>query len=403
MAPKFFLVFLLLFCSQVQSASLLEKGYDYFVNLGKNLGPNLMSMLECVGQNEAWECAREKAGKMLDLWEDEVEKERRSWEEEADAEIRTSGRSLEEMPSKIGREITDSLSSLTNVLERGMARSLAKKHGGGGGIDSITISGGSGDKKKMKKKTKPPKIHLIHPVMMPLRKAPKQEKGRAFGSGVQSWVIGERSLPVQENVTEELAEVPRGIVSDMWAMGQNALDTLAEHVVENEDLENGVKDRSSVEEQRGKKKKKKKAILKLLILGAVIKAKIGTLLQILTYKLQIKFFIVAVLGLAINLARLWIDLKNKHSQQPQKIIYYEHAQHQHHYDHEEEEQHGWGPWSRSILPEDVSMEENQKGWGSWWRSLLPNDETDVDASEVSPYKAQERNPLVYTRPYLTRV
>lgn len=80
MAPKFFLVFLLLFCSQVQSASLLEKGYDYFVNLGKSLGPNLMAMLECVGQNEAWECAREKAGKMLDGWEDEVEKERRSWE-----------------------------------------------------------------------------------------------------------------------------------------------------------------------------------------------------------------------------------------------------------------------------------------------------------------------------------
>ena len=38
-----------------------------------------------------------------------------------------------------------------------------------------------------------------------------------------------------------------------------------------------------------------------------------------------------------------------------QIIYYEHAQHQHHYDHEEEESHGWGPWSRSILPDDVSI------------------------------------------------
>ncbi|KAF9805577.1 hypothetical protein SFRURICE_020962 [Spodoptera frugiperda] len=63
------------------------------------------------------------------------------------------------------------------------------------------------------------------------------------------------------------------------------------------------------------------------------------------------------------------------------IIYYEHAQHQHHYDHEEEE-HGWGPWSRSILPDD---------------------ESEADVSEVSPYKAQERSPLVYSRPYLTRV
>ncbi|KAH9640901.1 hypothetical protein HF086_006563 [Spodoptera exigua] len=44
--------------------------------------------------------------------------------EEADAEIRTSGRSIEEMPSKIGREITDSLGSLTNIVERGMASNL---------------------------------------------------------------------------------------------------------------------------------------------------------------------------------------------------------------------------------------------------------------------------------------
>ncbi|CAH0697924.1 unnamed protein product [Spodoptera exigua] len=378
MAPRYVFVFLLLFCYEAQSASILEQGYEYFVSLGKNLAPNLLSILECVGQNEAWECAREKAGKMLDGFEDEVEKERRSWEEEADAEIRTSGRSIEEMPSKIGREITDSLGSLTNIVERGMARALGKKHHEGGGIDSITISTSGDMKKTKKKKTKPPKIHLIHPVMMPLRKAPKEEKGRNFGSGVQSWVIGERSLPAQENATE----VSRGLVTDFWAMGQNALDSLAEHVVENENLENGIKDRSSVEEQRGKKKKKKKAILKLLILGAVIKAKIGTLLQILTYKLQIKFFIVAVLGLAINLARLWIDLKNKHSQQPQKIIYYEHAQHQHHYDHEEEEHGGWGPWSRSILPDE---------------------ESEAEVSEISPYKAQERSPLVYSRPYLSRV
>lgn len=45
-------------------------------------------------------------------------------------------------------------------------------------------------------------------------------------------------------------------------------------------------------EQRGKKKKKKKAILKLLILGAVLKAKIGTLLQILSFKLQVNIIYV---------------------------------------------------------------------------------------------------------------
>ncbi|CAH0599905.1 unnamed protein product [Chrysodeixis includens] len=373
MAAKFSFVFLLIFCSSVHGASMLEKGYDYFLNFGKSLAPNLLSIFECVSQDDAWGCAREKAGKMLDSWGDEVAQEQRSWEAQADAEVRTSGRSFEEMPSKLGREITESLGTLSNVLARGMARALERKHDSGG-IDSITIS--TSDKKKMKKKKqKPAKIHLIHPVVMPLRKAQKEEKGRSFGA-VQSWVIGERALPVKNGTGS-----PRGAVSDLWEMGHEALDSLAEQVVKNEDLENGIRDRSDVEEQRGKKKKKKKAILKLLILGAVLKAKIGTLLQILTYKLQIKFFIVAVIGLAINLARLWIDIKNKHSHQPQKIIYYEHAQHQHHYDHEEEE-HGWGPWSRSILPDD---------------------ENDPEASEVSPYKAQERNPLVYNRPFLSRV
>lgn len=388
MESKFCFVFLLLFCTGVQGASYLETSYEYLMHLGKNFAPNLLSLLECVRGDEPMGCAREKAAKMLDIWGEEVEKDRLNWEQEADAEVRTSGRSLEEMPSKLGREITDTLGSLSNILEKGVARALErKKHDHGGGIDSITISTGDGDKKKMKKK-KPPKIHLIHPVMVPLRKAHKEEKGRNFGNGVQSWVIGERALPEAVNATpaegsleEDAVVESRGMFADLWSMGRDALDNFAERVVENENLENGFLDRDSEEEQRGKKKKKKKAILKLLILGAVIKAKIGTLLQILTYKLQVKFFIIALLGLGINLARLWIEIKNKNSSQPQKIIYYEHAQHQHHYDHEEEE-HGWGPWSRSILPEDDS---------------------EADASDPSPYKAQERNPLIYNRPYFSRV
>ncbi|CAB3223084.1 unnamed protein product [Arctia plantaginis] len=284
-----------------------------------SLTPQFLSVLECVGNEQAWGCAREKAGKMLDIWSKKVENQQKIWEEEADAEITTSGRSLDEMPSKVGREITESLNSLTRTLGRGFARAYErKKHEDGGGIDSITISTGGGQKKKMKKKQKPPKIHLIH---VPMRKAQKEEKGRNFGNGVQSWVIGERSLPV--NSTPSVHSIPvdtgRGVAADMWSMGQNALDAFAEHVVESENLENGIQDRSSVEEQRGKKKKKKKAILKLLILGAVIKAKIATLLQILTYKLQVKFFILAVIGLAVNLARLIIELKKKHKEEPQKV------------------------------------------------------------------------------------
>ncbi|XP_075988439.1 uncharacterized protein LOC142984589 isoform X3 [Anticarsia gemmatalis] len=432
MASKCSLIFLLVFCTSVQSATILEKGYDYLMNLGKNFAPNFLSILDCVGDEEPWGCAREKAGKMLDGWGEDVEKERRLWEEQADAEVRTSGRSLQAMPSALGREITDSFNSITDALERGVARALErKKHEGG--IDTITISTGSGDKKKMKKK-KPPKIHLVHPMMVPMRKANKEEKGRNFGT-IQSWVIGERSLP-ENSTEEEVRNEGRGIMAELWDVGHETLDVLADDVIEREELENGIRDRSSVEEQRGKKKKKKKFILKMLVLGSVLKAKISLLLQFLSYKLQLKFFIIALLSLAVNVARFWLDLKNKNSSQPQKIveyvmptfppttnkcnlesnanpcddrnerkdwrrelvltdrqtglqdlkrvdkdiIYYEHAQHQHHYDHEEEESHGWGPWSRSIFP----------------------DETEAETSEVSPYRAQERSPIVYSRPYLTR-
>lgn len=60
--------------------------------------------------------------------------------------------------------------------------------------------------------------------------------------------------------------------------------------------------------------------------------------------MSVKFFIIAVIGLIINIARFWLDLKKSHH--PSKVIYYEHAQHQHHYDHEDE--HGGGYWGRSI-------------------------------------------------------
>lgn len=65
------------------------------------------------------------------------------------------------------------------------------------------------------------------------------------------------------------------------------------------------------------KKKFKKGLIKLLMIGAVLKAKLEFLLKIVATHLQIKFFIVALLGLIVNVARLWFDLKKGHS--PQKV------------------------------------------------------------------------------------
>uniref|UniRef100_A0A4Y0BGH4 Uncharacterized protein n=2 Tax=Anopheles funestus TaxID=62324 RepID=A0A4Y0BGH4_ANOFN len=85
--------------------------------------------------------------------------------------------------------------------------------------------------------------------------------------------------------------------------------------------------------------------MKLFILGAALKAKIELLLKILSFKLQLKFFAVALIGLLINIARFWIDFKKQPS--PQKVIYYEHAQHQHHYDDHGDGDFG-GYWKRSL-------------------------------------------------------
>lgn len=57
--------------------------------------------------------------------------------------------------------------------------------------------------------------------------------------------------------------------------------------------------------------------MKLLLIGAVLKAKIELLLKIIATHLQIKFFVVAVIGLIVNIARFWVDLKR--GQTPQKV------------------------------------------------------------------------------------
>uniref|UniRef100_W8AIV3 Uncharacterized protein n=1 Tax=Ceratitis capitata TaxID=7213 RepID=W8AIV3_CERCA len=113
----------------------------------------------------------------------------------------------------------------------------------------------------------------------------------------------------------------------------------------------------SVGVTRGKKKKKKKALAKLVLLGSFLKAKIELLLKILGAHLQIKFFAIALIGLLINIARFWIDVKRGGA--PQKVVYVEHAHHQHHY-----EDHGddWGGesggsyWKRSLQT-DPTVEE----------------------------------------------
>lgn len=83
-----------------------------------------------------------------------------------------------------------------------------------------------------KKKQKPPKIHLVHPVMMPVEKT--QEKG--VERKAQSWVIG-----------RNLSDSGRGLLEDAWNAGEKALDAVAQHAIDSDNAENGLVDKSSLE------------------------------------------------------------------------------------------------------------------------------------------------------------
>lgn len=98
----------------------------------------------------------------------------------------------------------------------------------------------------------------------------------------------------------------------------------------------------------------------MIILGIVLKAKITLLLKALSAALQVKFFLVALAGLILNAARFYLDLKKGH--QPQKVIYYEHAQHQHHYEGDDDWSSsgpggGGGYWGRSYDEEETSPQD----------------------------------------------
>ncbi|EDW17592.2 uncharacterized protein Dmoj_GI12559 [Drosophila mojavensis] len=132
---------------------------------------------------------------------------------------------------------------------------------------------------------------------------------------------------------------------------------------------------------RGKKKKKKKAAAKLLLIGSLLKAKIELLLKILGAHLQIKFFAIALIGLLINIARFWIDVKRGGA--PSKVVYVEHAHHQHHYeDHGED----WGEqgsyWKRSLQTEP-SIEDLDSSTDSYQNRPLLQQSQPEDAHHLA--------------------
>nr|XP_043070128.1 protein starmaker isoform X2 [Drosophila bipectinata] len=220
-------------------------------------------------------------------------------------------------------------------------------HGGAGSEDSVVSSTGPlKQKKKLRKQRKQKRKQM---------KGMRKRKGQHGSGGVEH---EQSDLSLGLGLLDDLADA-----DDLLSSGggkrkhRNPI---------NYGRSNGV--------TRGKKKKKKKALAKIMLIGSILKAKIELLLKILGAHLQVKFFAIALIGLLINIARFWIDVKR--GSPPSK----------HHY-----EDHG-DDWSEQ---------------GSYWKRSLQTDPSveDVDSSTDSyqvrpqPQTAQDPHYLAYRNQY----
>ncbi|XP_062542186.1 uncharacterized protein LOC134210176 isoform X5 [Armigeres subalbatus] len=256
----------------------------------------ILESVLCVVRSNPMQCIRQQAGRVLDNWEDILEIKKREMMEEADKENQRrseqrglsgdDGKQTKQSPSNLILQIEDGLSTISDFVSDG--------------VDSYADTGKTGKSAEEGQ----PKKHLHHIL---------HKLGNAGGNGTNEG-LARRDL--EDDVTA---------LEDGWV---------------NYGLGAGP------EKAIGKRKgKKKKTFMKLFILGAALKGKIELLLKILSFHLQLKFFAIAAIGLLINIARFWIDLKKQ--PHPQKVIYYEHAQHQHHYDDHNDGDYG-GYWKRSL-------------------------------------------------------
>ncbi|XP_020811904.1 aspartic and glutamic acid-rich protein [Drosophila serrata] len=128
---------------------------------------------------------------------------------------------------------------------------------------------------------------------------------------------------------------------------------------------------------RGKKKKKKKAIAKFMLIGSFLKAKIELLLKILGAHLQVKFFAIALIGLLINIARFWIDVKR--GSPPSK----------HHYeDHGDDWSEQGSYWKRSLQT-DPSIEDTDSSTDSYQlRQAQPQQQLGTQDPHYLAYRNQ---------------
>ncbi|XP_035789733.1 uncharacterized protein LOC118465518 isoform X4 [Anopheles albimanus] len=252
----------------------------------------------CLMKSNPGQCVRQQAARVLGNWEDILNTKKMEILAEADKEVtsRQQSRGLSEAevargkPSTLMEQIETGLGVLSDFVSEGVDEYVSDEEKVKAGDEATS------------------KTHIHHLL-------------HKLGNGGQANAVLARTET--EDYRDPFAAVEDGLVEYAGLAAASPDKALG----------------------RGKHKhKKKKTFMKLFIIGAALKAKIELLLKILSFKLQLKFFAVALIGLLINIARFWLDFKKQPS--PQKVIYYEHAQHQHHYDDHGDDFGGY--WQRSL-------------------------------------------------------
>ncbi|XP_063221302.1 uncharacterized protein LOC134530422 [Bacillus rossius redtenbacheri] len=166
--------------------------------------------------------------------------------------------------------------------------------------------------------------------------------------------------PGQTSVAKLVGQFIGEALSRLLEEGEEEEEEEEVQVEESEDQvasDDKPENKSGLKGESRKKKKKKllmkihNLIQKLFMLKMLIKSKFAMILLKLSFMVQLKVALIALLNLLVNLYRLY--LQKTHPPEPQKVVYYEHAQHQHHYDQEHfhhDEDKGWlgNLWSRSV-------------------------------------------------------
>ncbi|XP_062709488.1 uncharacterized protein LOC109426821 isoform X2 [Aedes albopictus] len=289
----------------------------------------ILESVLCVVRSNPMQCIKEQAGRMLDNWENILEVKKHEMMEEADKENqkRSEQRGLSNDDDKQPKQ---SPSSLMVQIEEGL-ETISEFVSDG--VDSYVSTG----KTSKSAEEGQPKKHLHHIL---------HKLGNAVGNGTNEGLA-------RRDLDDDVSALEDGLVDYGFGAGPEKAIGRGKQEGDQHVVYGGVEHSSSGGKRKGKKKK---TYMKLFILGAALKGKIELLLKILSFKLQLKFFAVAVIGLLINIARFWIDLKRQ--PQPQKVIYYEHAQHQHHYDDHGDDYGGY--WKRSL--HGVHHEEEPAGF-----------------------------------------